>query len=419
MLELAELAVTVPNGIPKVKALADVVLPQDPEDTGTGINTLLKQLLTRRGPEHRQRPERRLVLGYTSDSAPVYLDPMALVDSRIGIFGDSNSGKSWLAGLLAEELFRLGYQVCIIDPEGDYSAVASMTHSLHLGTPDTPLPSIAVLMNMVEWHSVNIVLDLSKRTPEERMGYVLELVRALRGLRSRRGRPHWILVDEAQSFFPHEGGDLTKLLLESMQDGLGVGLVSYRPGQMSPLLLEKLDDYLLTRLSAPAEIQAMEPHLARFSDGPELLNQLSLLPVGQAYLCSNVFRPLSTGLPSPIRFQAGPRAIPHIRHLQKYLRAPLPEYKRFYFSTPDGRTLGGSAANLWEFREMIGAIPLDSLEYHQHRGDFEHWMFDVLGDSELARQVRKLDGRNLEGEPLRRALLELVIHRYDELENLM
>jgi hydroxymethylpyrimidine pyrophosphatase-like HAD family hydrolase/CheY-like chemotaxis protein len=419
MLELAEVAVTVPNGIPKVKALADVVLVKDPEDTGTGINALLKQLLTRRGPEHRPRPERRLVLGYTPDGAPVYLDPMTLVDSRIGIFGDSNSGKSWLAGLLTEELFRLGYQVCIIDPEGDYSAVASMTHSLHLGGSDTPLPPIEVLINMVEWHAVNMVLDLSKHTPEERMSYVLELVRALRGLRSRRGRPHWILIDEAQSFCPREGGELTKLLIESMQDGLSVGLVSYRPGQLSPQILEKLDDYLLTRLSAPKEIEAMEPYLTQFKDGADLPSQLSMLPVGQAYLCSNVFRPLAPSQQTPIRFQAGPRAIPHIRHLQKYLRAPLPEYKRFYFSTSDGRSLGGSAANLWEFREMLGSIPLDSLLYHHNRGDFERWMSEVLGDSELARQMRKLEGRDLDGDTLRQTLLELVIHRYDELENLM
>lgn len=419
LLELAEMAVAVPNAIPKIKALADVVLPQDPEDAGTGINLLLRQLLTRRGPEHRQRPERRLVLGYTKEGLPVYLDPLTLVDSRLGIFGASNSGKSWLAGLLTEELFRLGYQVCIIDPEGDYRAMASMTHSLHLGVSDTPLPSIADLVNLLEWHSVSLVLDLSTRTPEERVGYVLEFARALRGLRARRGRPHWFLIDEAQSFFPHEGGELTNLLLESMQEGLGVGLVSYRPSQLSPLLLEKLDHCLLTRLGIPEEIQALAPYLSQFEEGPEVLSQISNLPVGQTFLCSSTFRPLASKLQSPVRFQTGPRSIPHIRHLQKYLRAPLPENKRFYFYTSDGRSLGYSAANLWEFRQLLSGLPLDSLTYHHHRGDFESWLLDVLGDSEMARQVHKLDGRELDGEPLRQALLEVVVNRYDELEDLM
>jgi hydroxymethylpyrimidine pyrophosphatase-like HAD family hydrolase/CheY-like chemotaxis protein len=419
LLELAELAVAVPNAIPKIKALADVVLPQDPEDAGTGINMLLRQLLTRRGPEHRQRPERRLVLGYTKEGLPVYLDPLTLVDSRLGIFGASNSGKSWLAGLLTEELFRLGYQVCIIDPEGDYRAMASMTHSLHLGVSDTPLPSMADLVNLLEWHSVSLVLDLSIRAPEERVGYVLELARALRGLRARRGRPHWFLIDEAQSFCPPDGGELTNLLLESMQEGLGVGLVSYRPSQLSPQLLEKLDHCLLTRLGIPEEIQALAPYLAQFEEGHDVLSQISNLPVGQTFLCSNVFRPLTSKLQSPVRFQTGPRSIPHIRHLQKYLRAPLPENKRFYFCASDGRSLGYSAANLWEFRQILSGLPLDSVTYHQQRGDFESWLSDVLGDSELARQMHKLDHRELGGEVLRQALLEVVINRYDELEDIM
>jgi len=419
LLELAELAVAVPKALPKIKVIADIVLPDDAEDPGTGINQFFRQILTRRLPNHRQRPERRLVLGYTHDGAPIYLDPMNLVDSRIGIFGDSNSGKSWLSGLLTEELFRLGYQVCVIDPEGDYSALASSTHSLHLGASQTPLPSIADLINLVEWHAVSIVIDLSSRAPEKRMAYTLEFIRALRGLRARRGRPHWILIDEAQYFCPPEGGELTNLLLESLQEGLSVGLVSYRPSQLSPLLMEKLDDCLLTRLSGQEEIKALDPYLAQFKDNQDLTGQLAALPVGQAFLCSNAFKPLTTNLHSTMRFQVGPRAIPHIRHLQKYMRAPLPENQRFYFSAHNGASLGSSAANLWEFREILGSVQLGSLQFHQTRGDFEHWIHDVLGDGELARQVHKLGGRQLEGENLREALLELVIHRYSELENLM
>jgi hydroxymethylpyrimidine pyrophosphatase-like HAD family hydrolase/ActR/RegA family two-component response regulator len=418
-LELAELAVVVPNALPKIKALADVVLPADLDDPGTGINQFFRQLLTRRGPEHRQRPERRLVLGYTSDGAPIYLDPMNMVDSRIGIFGESNSGKSWLSGLLVEELFRLGYQVCVIDPEGDYAALASITHCLHVGVAQSPLPSIADLINLIEWHAISVVVDLSTRIPSERQEYTLEFLRALRGIRTRRGRPHWILIDEAQYFCPSSGGELTDLLLDSLNEGLSVGLVSYCPSQLSSRLIEKLDDCLLTRLRNLDEINALQPYLAKFQDTQDMITQLPTLPVGQAYLCSNAYRPLTENSHSPIRFQAGPRTIPHIRHLQKYLRAPLPEYKRFYFCAPNGTSLGISAASLQEFREMLSAVQLGSLQYHQARGDFERWIRVVLGDSDLAHQVHKLDGRQWEGELLRQDMLELVIHRYAELENLM
>lgn len=205
MLELAELSVAVPDAIPEIKNLADTVLPENAEGLETSFEKLIAQLLARRGPAHRLRPERRLVLGYGKDGAPVYLDPLTLVDSRLGIFGASNSGKSWLAGLLSEELFRLGYQVCIIDPEGDYRATASSTHSLHLGVSQTSFPSMADLLNLVEWHGVSMVLDLSTRALEERFAYVLEFMRALRGLRARRGRPHWFLIDRRKASAPEKG----------------------------------------------------------------------------------------------------------------------------------------------------------------------------------------------------------------------
>ena len=68
---------------------------------------------------------------------------------------------------------------------------------------------------------------------------------------------------------------------------------------------------------------------------------------------------------------------------------------------------------------MLSAVQLDSLQYHQSHGDFEHWIQSTLGDIDLTRRVHKLDHRQLEGEALRQSLLELVIQRYVELENLM
>jgi hypothetical protein len=126
-------------------------------------------------------------------------------------------------------------------------------------------------------------------------------------------------------------------------------------------------------------------------------------------------------LPPPegiVRFQVGVRTVPHIRHLHKYLRAPLPAPKRFYFHDVSGRYLGRVAANLWEFCQALNDVPLDTLRFHLTRGDYERWILDVLRDEELARRIRKLGGRNLDGNELRRALSDTVANRYDELERL-
>ena len=126
-------------------------------------------------------------------------------------------------------------------------------------------------------------------------------------------------------------------------------------------------------------------------------------------------------LPPPegvVRFQVGPRSVPHIRHLHKYLRAPLPAPKRFYFHDGPNRYLGRSAANLWEFNEALREISIESIQYHLPRGDFERWVQDVLRDAELARRLHKVVSRNLSNQELRQALAEAVHNRYEELESL-
>ena len=416
LFEAAELSAAVANARPALRALADVVLP---EANGAGVASLVKSLLEgtvstrRRRPGRQGTPGRRLQLGYRLSGSPIHVDPYALVETNLGIFGGSGSGKSWLAGLLAEELLKQKYQVCIIDPEGDYRGLAASPRTLLLGGPETPLPPVADVLNITEWNNISLVLDLSLYEIDQRLEYLENFLRALRGLRARRGRPHYFLVDEIQSFCPVEGGTLTELFLEAMQWG-GFGLISYRPSLLAPPILQRLNHLLVTRLTLAEEVATLNPYLQCYHPGPEALEQLSALPRGQAYLCTEK-ESLMPGA-EIVRFRVSNRTIPHIRHLHKYLRAPLPEHKRFYFNHPDGRSLG-MAANLWEFREQLGRLPAVALHYHLERGDFAQWLQEVMHDEELARRIGKVASRGLTGEPLRQALLEVVVDRYEELES--
>lgn len=413
LFEAVELGVAVANAQPTLKAMADTVLDKP---RGEGVQALLLDLLDGRTPYRQPRPSRRLLMGHRASGAPVYLDPFAIVENNIGIFGASNSGKSWLAGLLAEEMLKQDYQMCIIDPEGDYRGLATSPHTLLMGGPEIPLPTVADVINFNEWTNNSLVLDISMYEWGERMAYMLEFLRALRGLRSRRGRPHCFLVDEIQHFCPPEGGILTDMFLDAMKWG-GFSVISYRPSQIAPALLDAIDHWLITRLSLPEEIETVTPRLSTFPDGESALEQLPSLARGQAYLCPNRLRPWTADA-NLVKFQVGPRTIPHIRHLHKYLRAPLPENKRFYFNTPEGGHTGKSAANLWEFREALTDVPAASVRLHLQRGDFESWIRGTLHDEELARRLHKLTGHDMSDEALRQTLQEIIVDRYEELETL-
>lgn len=410
---MAEVAVAVANAAPDIQARADVVLSQA---NGVGVRALVSELLEGRIPDREPRLERRLHLGYNREGTAISVDPFALIEGNLGIVGASGSGKSWLAGLLVEELLKQGYQVCVVDPEGDYRAFRTFSQMLLLGGIEGRLPAVDEVTTLLDYTDVSLVLDLSTRTVTERRTYVSALLRSLAALRDQRGRPHWFLIDETQSFCPPEGSELTEQIVQMTEEG-GIGLISYRPSLTAPALLATLDHWICTRLNLPEELETMKPFLSGSDDEPGILAELAKIPQNQAFFKFSEGQQWGS-LPGPdmVTFQAELREIPHIRHLHKYLRAPLPESKRFYFRKADGY----AAANLWEFRQALNQLPIDSIKYHLERGDFERWLRKVLHDHELARRIRKTTHRGIEeNERLRQSLVEVVANRYAELESLV
>lgn len=410
LLRVAELAVTPANATAELQAVADIVLPQP---DGAGIRGLLDDLLAGRVPARALRPGQRVLLGQQVDddqATPIYLDPFSLVDGTLGIVGASGSGKSWLAGLLAEELLAQGYQLCIVDPEGDYRSLRAFPHTMLLGGPDTRLPRITDLVTLIEHTDLSLILDLSVYSVAERTRYVLGLMPTLLDFRTRRGRPHWVLIDEVQSFCPPWGGALTDMFLAYLHQG-GIGIVTYRPSQVAQPLLDGVAQWLLTRLNLQEELAVVH----RCLDGDEVIPaHLPTLPIDQAYLCR-----VENGKSEVIKLRSKPRAAPHVRHVHKYLRALLPDEKRFYFHDASGRYLGYVAANLQEFRDVLEIVPLSSLRYHLKRDDFSRWLTDVLRDAELARRIRKINHRDIQNAALREALVVTVRDRYEELSTLL
>ncbi|NTW98315.1 MAG: HAD hydrolase family protein, partial [Oscillochloris sp.] len=198
LLAQAELAVVVDNATPAIKELADVVLP---EPAGAGMRGLIRDLIAGQVGTRRVRPERRLSLGWRSDQTPFLLDSWQLIDGVWGISGDSASGKSWLGGLIAEEIMTQGYQMVIVDPEGDYRSLAALPHTMLVGGRDTQLQRVGDVITLCEYARCNLIIDLSWMPIAERNAFTERLLRALLDLRTRCNRPHWLLIDEVQQSY--------------------------------------------------------------------------------------------------------------------------------------------------------------------------------------------------------------------------
>lgn len=203
MLASCEVGVAVGWGSEALQATADEILPgAGPAAVGRYI-----QQITDRPSLFRQRTgRRRLALGQTVRGEPLEL---AVRSRNVLIVGDARSGKSWIAGLLVEQLILQRYCVCVIDPEGDYQPLSALPHVVTLGGDDTP-PRPRDIARALRHPDASLVVDLAELPYPEKRGYVTSLLAQLADMRQRTGLPHQIIVDEAHCFL--QGPDALDVL---------------------------------------------------------------------------------------------------------------------------------------------------------------------------------------------------------------
>ena len=400
LFQVCEVGIAVADAVPSLLSVADMVA-EKPGPAGVQ-HTLETYWQNGRLLTTPTRPERAILLGTDENGKAVSLPGAMLTNSNIGIFGDSHSGKSWVTGLLAEGMHVAGYQVLLLDPEGDFRGLSSLPGIIALSGDKNTLPTPATVVLLLAEASNSVVLDLCQYPHEQRGDYLVELFHALQPLKKHRFRPQWIVLEEAQYFLPPNGNDVSAALLPMLADG-GLAFVSYRPDRLDKPILAMLTCCLVSRLTEKEALEAISS-IAHLPD----VEALAQTPNSHIWLCGQ----------QQVRLRPSARRIPHIRHLYKYLDMPLPKHKRFYFRT-DKTYLGIEAASLFEFKELLLQLPMECLIYHHRRDDFANWVRSALDDDILARHLETLTHRqDLTGEALRQALWQCVMARYVELSTL-
>jgi len=99
----------------------------------------------------------------------------------------------------------------------------------------------------------------------------------------------------------------------------------------------------------------------------------------------------------------------------------LTQEKAFFFYEDVGKPTGDSAASLTDFCTKINTVPSAALSFHLKRGDFENWIKNALGDTELANHVAKIRKTKTAWKKeatLRRKLYRVLRDRVVELQDL-
>ena len=375
LLETCELGVAVGNAVASLKRRADLTLDQP---DGAGVAALL------RGPvldgTERVLPRGwQLELGYTAAGAPVRM-PASQVNLLVA--GGSCSGKSYLTGLLAEQLTRAGYSLLLIDREGDHLDLASRRGVLALGGRDGP-PAPRQLTQLLRHRFGSVVLDLSLLDDHAQHHYLRKVAPLVLAQRAATGLPHWIFLDEA-----HAVPDDPELRAQTDAAGAtGYCYATYRPGDLSTAVRERID-YVIATAGGNDGQQDTIAYLAELTG-----HSVEAIAVKLGEERGRALLVRTGGVAAPLAFNVGARATGHVRHWHKYINGLLPPRLRFHFHAS-----GQVAANLREFHRHLATCPHDTLAYHAARHDFSRWIAHVVQDHELAATIDRIETHPHEDE---------------------
>jgi hypothetical protein len=375
LLDACEVGVAVEWGSPALRIVADEVIP------GTGppaVAGYLRRLIGQVRLSARQMGRRRLLLGHQHDGQPLHL---AIRGRTVLVAGEPGSGKSWIAGLLCEQLILQGYCLCVLDPEGDYRSLEGLPGVIMMGGDD-PLPRARDLSQVLRYPDASVVIDLSRTLHVEKREYLHELLPVLASLRRETGLPHKIVLDEAHYYLPEPEG---RRLIDA--ELAGYILVTYRVSGIDPQVRSAADEVVIVTRETDLQEQEALRAICAAAGSDVSRDMFSDLRSGEASLLPGVEE--SHG--GAKRFQLAPRLTPHVRHRQKYLDMPVSEAHAFVFMQ-DGQP-GTRARSLKDLVVLLAALPEQYLESHFQRHDISRWIEQVFRDCPLATHVRGIEKR--------------------------
>jgi hypothetical protein len=94
----------------------------------------------------------------------------------------------------------------------------------------------------------------------------------------------------------------------------------------------------------------------------------------------------------------------------------VPRSEAFFFYEGIGKPIDHIATSLPDFLNKIDAVQSSSLAFHLRRQDFENWIRETIGDSELAKRIGKISSDDFN---LKMKLYATINTRINELREML
>jgi hypothetical protein len=217
-----------------------------------------------------------------------------LLTGRGFITGKSGSGKSNTMSVISEELLEGGYNLLIVDTDGEYFGLKEQYELLHVGGDDRcdvkVGPDHAQSIAEIALHEdLPVILDVSGfMDVEEAKALVEGVVQSLFVMENDARKPFLLVVEEMQEYLPQQGsgGDLGEILervaKRGRKRGLGMCGVSQRPSSVDKDFITQCDWIVWHKLTWKNDLDVVRNIL-----GSEKAEQIEDFETGEGYLMTD------------------------------------------------------------------------------------------------------------------------------------
>lgn len=236
--------------------------------------------------------------------------PAEAVTQTIAILAKRRAGKSYCARRFAEQLFKIGQQVIIVDPKGDWWGIRSSADGKSEGLPitilggehgDLPLEagSGELLASLAVEENVSMLLDLSLLRKNEVAKFMTGFLETLYRLKARERyrTPVMLIIDEADAIAPQKPfageermlGAADDIVRRGGQRGIGTLMACQRPAVLNKNVLTQSEMLIALRTISPQDMEALDEWIKKHGTAEQrkvLMDSLPALPIGDAWFWS-------------------------------------------------------------------------------------------------------------------------------------
>ena len=267
-------------------------------------------------------PKNALVLGALVDppegfkaanaSSVQFGFPLNAVTDSFAICGKKRTGKSNTAVVFCEALYDAGLPFVVLDPKGDWWGMrAGEDGSPKGGLPipifggehgDYPLrpDAGAYMAQLIVEHNLTCILDVSEFTQTELRRFTKAFLSSLYKLNPKT--PRMVVLEEAQEIAPQNvmsgrGDDGDAEMVGAVKrfvklggfKGLGTCLVSQRFADVNKGVTTQVETLIVHRTTGPQDKKAIKDWVSGAAEGAELVDSLTTLDNGEAWVWSPQF----------------------------------------------------------------------------------------------------------------------------------